>query len=183
MRQFNFYFKILNYVPIVIVVFFVLILVIGAIFLWPKYKQLDEIKASLEGREAELQNRETYFDNLSDLESKLKEYPEQLSKIDSTLPDGPSLSSLFYFIQQASSQSGLVLSKISPFSTMISQQRPSLKESTFSINLIGPYPAFKSFLSTLEASARMVEVEGISFSFIEDASVFNFKLALKVFSY
>jgi len=183
MREFNFYFKILNYVPIVIVVFFVLILIVGAIFLWPKYQELSEIQSNIEGKEVELQNGEEYFADLGKLDEKLGEYPNELPKIDSALPGDPSLSSLFYFIQQASSESGLVLSKISPFNTSFSIERPNIKENTFTINLLGSYPALKYFLSVLENSSRMIEVEGISFFRVQNEDSFDFELGLKTFSY
>ena len=183
MREFNFYFKILNYVPIVIVVLFIVILVVGAVFLWPKYQKLSEIQSNIEGKEVELQNSEEYFANLGELDEKLGKYPQELPKVDSALPGDPSLSSLFYFIQQTSSESGLVLVKISPFTTAFSMERPNIKEVTFTVSLLGSYSALKYLLATLETSSRMIEVEGISFSKVQEEDSFDFELGLKTFSY
>lgn len=183
MKGSNFYFRILNYVPIVIVIFFVLILAIAAVFLWPKYQKLNEIQSSIGQKELELQNSEEYFSSLTESEEKLKEYSAELSKIDSALPNDSSLPSLFYFIQQASSESGLVLVGLSPFITSLSEERPNVKEHTFSVNLIGAYESFKVFLSTLESSARMIEIRGFSFSALQDETSFDFELGLKTFSY
>jgi len=93
------------------------------------------------------------------------------------------LPAFYNFIQRASSQSGLVLGAISPFSVSSSGEPLNVKEIGTGFSLSGSYTAFKNFLSALERSARMIEVESISLSSPVKGGLFNFNLSIKMHSY
>jgi Tfp pilus assembly protein PilO len=176
-------FKFLNSIPIVIAICFLLFLVLGGGLILPKYKGLKDLQASVAEKETELQYKQQYFSNLADVKTKLDKYEEELSKIDSALPFGPSLPSLFNFIQGAGSQSGIVLKGISPF-TSTSQKESKVKKTEFSLEVSGDYASFKSFISALEKSARLIEIENISFSLPkEGGDIFTFNIKIAVSNY
>jgi len=179
-----------------IIICFFLILLIGFFLIWPKYQNLGALRLETEAKKTELQYLEEYFLRLDQLSQELKKYETQLSKIDFALPSDSSLAllSLMNFLQKASSQNGLVFKEFGSFSIILPKppaetpdlQEPKLPSDIQEIHLgfevAGSYSALKNFLNTLEESAKLIEVEDISFSFGEEET-FSFSLKIKTHSY
>ena len=166
--------------------FYIGILFFGVIFLtafliFPNYQNLTLLKKEISEKEIELSSQEKYFQDLRDIDQELKKHETAISKIDSALPNSPSLPELLNFIQMKTSQSGLALKGVSP-ATIIPATEKGLKEIRVNFILIGNYSDFKNFLSILEKSARLIEIENISFSSPEEGP-FTFNLTIKVYSY
>jgi len=166
--------------------FYIGILFFGVIFLtafliFPNYQNLTLLKKEISEKEIELSSQEKYFQDLRDIDQELKKHETAISKIDSALPNSPSLPELLNFIQMKTSQSGLALKGVSP-ATIIPATEKGLKEIRVNFILIGNYSDFKNFLSILEKSARLIEVGNISFSSPEEGP-FTFNLTIKVYSY
>lgn len=176
-------FKFLKYLPIIITICFLLVLILGIGLLLPRYQDLKGIQKTVEEKKAEVQYKEKYFAEIGEIKTELEKYETELSKIDSALPQNSSLPSIFNFLQEASSQSGLVLKGISPFTVFSVGKDSNLKETKFNLQLSGDYSSFKNFLSTLEKSARMIEVENISFSLPIEGELFTFNIRVKIYSY
>ncbi|MBM3257972.1 MAG: hypothetical protein FJZ05_02040, partial [Candidatus Nealsonbacteria bacterium] len=88
------------------------------------------------------------------------------------------------FVQLACSQSGLVLESISPFTVAAVSSMTNVKEISMSLKVSGSYSALKSFLAVLEKSARLIEIEDISFSSpTNNQDLFSFSLKVKIHSY
>jgi len=175
-------FTILNSIPMVIVASFVIVLILGALVIWPKHQDFTDLGNKVETKKSELQYNEEYFQELEVIKEKLEEKKEEVAKIDSALPQEKSLPPVFDFIQEISSESGLIFKSLSPFAASYLEEFPEIQETRFTIVLSGTYPSFKSFLSALEKSARMIEAENISFS-SEGEEPLTFNLRLKVYSY
>ena len=60
---------------------------------------------------------------------------------------------------------------------------PEIRETGTNLVVAGSYSSFKNFLSTLEKTARMIELESISFSTLEEVGPIDFNLRIKVYSY
>lgn len=159
-------------------------LILIVVLIWPKYQELSIFEKQIEGKKTELELETTYFAHLQQVSQELKQYENQLSKIDSALPQTSFLPDLLNFIQKAASQSGLLLKEISPVKTtqISSEETAQIKEVKLSLSLVGDYFSFKNFLSALETSARLIEVENISFSSPKEGP-FTFDLIIKVYSY
>ncbi|PIR71770.1 MAG: hypothetical protein COX89_01390 [Candidatus Nealsonbacteria bacterium CG_4_10_14_0_2_um_filter_37_10] len=169
--------------PFIIVVFLFLTLAMGIGLIWPKYQELKFSEQRNEEKRAEIAGKEEYFQDLKKAAEALKNYQNQLSKIDSALPPDPGLEVLFNFLQKASSQSGLVLTDIKSSVTSKIADLEGLKETELSLVVSGAYTSFKNFLSVLEMTARLIEVESISFSSSEKEGLQKFNLKIKVYSY
>lgn len=170
--------------PTIITINLLIVLVIGVFLIWPKYQDLRTLRLEIREKGAELQYKEKHFSNLKEISEELKKYQEELSKIDSILSSDPSLPSLFDFLQKASSQNGLILKNLGSFSITTSKENPAIKEIRLDFTLSGSYFSFKNFLLTLEKSARLIEVESISFSSLgEKETSPSFNLKIKVHSY
>ena len=167
---------------IVIVILLFVSLILGMLLILPKYEDLSFLRKKIQEKQAELQFKEEYFQDLGEVAEELKKYQSQLSKIDSVLPDDPQLPLLFDYLQKTASQSGLVLKGISVVSVAPGRPVTEIKETSLSLVLSGSYSAFKNFLLTLEKSARLIETESISFASVEGGQ-FNFNLRIKVYSY
>lgn len=189
---------------ITILVLFSLILIFGVSFIWPKYQRLVMTEKITQVKKTELERKEAYLEDLRRIDEQLKNYQNQLAKIDLALPSEPNLSLLFDFFQKITSQTGLVLGdlKISGLRQEIAELKESKegpsqpieseklepkekgpKVTRIELAVSGDYPSFKNFLSILEKSARLIEVEEISFFFPEKEGPLKFNLKIKVYSY
>lgn len=183
MNKFNSPTNLIEHASIITIVSFLIVIVITAVILWPKFQELKIIQKNIEEKRLELQTKEEYFLKLSETKTKLEGYQEEFSRINSALPDDPSLPSLFNYLQKTSSELGLVLEKISPFTVSFSEDFPNLQETVFNIEVTGSYSSFRNLLSILEKSSRLIGIENISFSSPEEKESFVFDLKLKVYSY
>jgi len=169
-----------NY-PFYITIFFLLSFFLIIFLIFPKYQNLNSLKKEIFEKEDELSSQEKYFETLQKTSEELKKYAPSLSKVDAALPKNPSLPELLNFIQKTSAQSGLSLKGISPAATS-PLKGGKIKETRMNFVLVGNYPDFKNFLSILEKSARLIDIENFSFSSPKEGP-FNFNLTIKVYSY
>jgi Tfp pilus assembly protein PilO len=169
---------------IIITVCLILALALGLGLAWPKYQALVSKNAEAAAKTLDLQNRQSYYQEVAKTSEELKTYSEELVKIDSALPSEFSLPEAYDFFQKKASESGLVLKDESFNKSALVKDNPGQKEYHFNLELSGSYAAFKNFLATLEKSARMVEVEKIAFSSLEkSSSAFSFLVSVKFYSY
>ena len=173
--------------PLAIIIGLVISLILVVGFAFPKYQDLKLLKSKIKAKEVELQIEKNYFSEIGKAKEKLKKFEEEISKINSALPPDPYLPSLCNFLQLAASQNGLVLKKIMPSLTgLLGEEKgfsSQIKETGMNLTVAGDYSAFKSFISNLEKTARMIELESISFSSSEKEAPIDFNLKIKVYSY
>ena len=151
----------------------VLALVLGFTLTWPKYQSFQVLRSNVEVKKEELQSKEEYFSQIKEISGELEKYTEALAKIASALPETPDLPALFNFLQSSASQTGLILEKIRLTSLAEGEIRVSCE-------LLGEYTAFKNFLLALEKSARMIEIEEITFESPEEfGEPFQFTVKIK----
>lgn len=166
-------------------------LVLGVIFFWPRYQELDNLRVQIENEKQEIQNQNEYYQELSLISKELDKHREELTKIDSALSLNPPLLSLLKYLQKIAPENGLILTGISSFLTKPIPERADIKEIQGSLKLSGSYSSLKNFLKTLEKSARLIEVDSISFSAsqnkegetVEISEIFNFSLSIRTKSY
>lgn len=164
---------------------FLIILAIGFFFVFPEYRNLKNLTTEVREKKAELQYKKEYYSNVKRISEELKKYESEISKIDSAFPSRPFLPSLFNFLEKTAIQNGLILKQIGKFSITPSKENLEIKNIYIEIIAGGSYPAFKNFLSALEKTARLVEVENIVFSSptLEEEKLFSFELKIKTHSY
>lgn len=168
---------------VIIIVFISLALIFGAIFVLPKYQELDLLWQGIEREEESLAKRKEYLQDLRNTAEELKNYQDQVAKINSALPSDPDLPALFDFLQKAASQSGLYLKSISHSATQSSSEIEGLEETSVSLDLSGSYLSLKEFISNyLEVTSRLIETESVSFSSDPEEGPRDFNLTIKVYS-
>jgi Tfp pilus assembly protein PilO len=139
------------------------ILLSGLLLVWPKYQNLQVVNFNVQQKQAELQSKEGYFALLKVASSTLAQYQEPLSKIASALPTDSSVPSLLNFLQSIAGQTGLLLERIDLGEIVSSEDTSILKEIRINLQLRGSYQSMKDFVSAAESSARLVEIEKLSF--------------------
>ncbi len=170
----------------------------------PKYEELNSKSFQVEEKRFEFETLEDYFKDISFKDEELKKYESEMAKINSAIPDRPGIPSVFYFIQNTAEENGISLVSVNSSSSPIRKIRKAgaeelkesdIKENRFSVSVAGSYSSFKNFLSVLEKSARLIEVENISFSSfggmemgsemssLPSEDIFFFDLQMKVYSY
>jgi Tfp pilus assembly protein PilO len=177
----------------------VAILAIGFFLIWPKYQKFESLKVQIENSELDLRQTESFYEKLEKLSEDLEGYQDQLSKIDLALPDNSSFAaiSLINFVGNSSGVTsgvnGLKLKKLKSFSITSpklpvqapgtpAQPQSKVKDISVDFEVSGSYSALKNFIQTLENSAKIIEVENLSFS-VEKEEIPSIDLKIKTFSY
>lgn len=171
------------YRPIIIAVsiYITLALIVGLIV--PRYKEINNVKKNIEITNEELSSERGYTASLKDIEKELEKYQGQLLKIDSALPAEPSVLDLFSFIEQKTQQNSLSLKEVRLGQITPSKIIQEIREINLSFSCAGSYPAFKSFLSNMEKSSRLIHVDSISFQAATEKSPPIFDLKIRANSY
>jgi Tfp pilus assembly protein PilO len=176
--------------PIAIAVILFIILVLSFYLVLPKYKTFQDLLIKVGEKEAEFQGKNAYFIEVTDTYKELMTYQDSLEKIDIALPNKLSLAQIFNLLYQKSVESGIVIKSINAVKSSPVGAEASIQETGFNIALSGSYASLKNFLSSLEKSARLVEVEGFSFSVTPPSGknaviqeIFSVNLSIKVYSY
>jgi len=154
-----------------------LALAFGMILAWPKYQEFQAQNSLVLEKQTDLETRQEYFKNLAESSAELNNYGPNLAKIESALPDDPEVSTLLDFLESSSMKAGLILkvvdysSAAGNQSTAVPGQTPTdqpvpknLKQFYVTFTLSGPYQSWKNFLSIVEKTSRMVEIESVQIS-------------------
>jgi len=149
-------------------------------FISPLKNSVDALTSQLRQKRLEYQTLEQYFQEIENILEKLSEYSEEISKIDTALPEDPSLPHLFDFLYRASMLSGVLLESVDNPSL---KTEGDLKKWTTTLTLKGEYSSFKDFISVIEKSARLIKVENISITQTKETPSLSFKVTISVFSY
>jgi len=178
-----------------IIICLILSVILGFFLIWPQYQEFNEERWHLKEKEAERDNQEEYFAHVENVAKELSGYENELNKINSALPYDLDIADLINFLDKATSRNGLGIVGISSLS-VDKKSSPKNEESvvarTKEIDMVfdvkGSYPAFKNFLSTLEKSARVIDVESITLkkkqvSTKEEESPPVFTLKIKTYYY
>jgi|SRR3989344_923190 len=167
--------------PIVALISLVIALIVLFLFVAPKFRESSDLQAKLLTKQSEYSGKSMYYEKLSDIFLDIDKRKDVLQKVDDALPSNVSFSSLTYFLQKTASESGLIIKSITFLeipASGYSQSSPTsqdqslssnsinnqVKDITFTIEISGNYQGLKNFLSSLEKSSRLFEMDTISFS-------------------
>ena len=162
----------------------------GYLFCFPKYQEFRNEKKLISQENIALKEKSEHFSKLEEVFKELDNHKDDISKIDSSLPSRVSLPILFNLIKNISERNKLVLGSISSSVSSSSKNSSAgnsetegnkiegVKNISISISLVGSYQDFKNFLSSIYKSARLIEVNSISFSSSSE-DLFNFSLSLE----
>lgn len=179
--------------PIAIAIILFITILFAFFLVVPEYNKLQDVRVQVAQKTAEYSAQYEYFNDISRTYYDLQDKKDQLQKIDDALPPKPDFGQLIYFFQAKSKDNGLALKN---FSLSQSGSEAGVKGITFSLSLIGNYPSLKNFISYLERSARLFEINSVSFGSsgqqlltkkqtnqFQNFEIFTYNLEVKVNSY
>jgi Tfp pilus assembly protein PilO len=167
----------------------ILICLIGSVIAWavfivPKYFQYQEIQKKLLNQQSFLDNQTQYFSKIAEIENRLQQSAEAMNKIDSAIPNGTNFSTLVTFFENTGKETGVIIKTVTIGNQTLKSGQERLKENSLYLSLVGTYSAFKNFLYKLENSARLFEVDEISFANTQPGTdFFNYNLKVRTYSY
>ncbi len=166
----------------VISISLIISIIIGAVFLYPKYREFSGLRKQISQKEEELANQQNYLKLLRETNEKAEENRDLIDRVASAIPDEPDIPSFLNFLNKEAANTGVGLEDVNWSEPSASaEQRKQTNEYSVSIQISGSYPAFRNFVSALENSARLVEVSGTDFSLeqgVDEAAVFGLKLII-----
>jgi len=154
-----------------------IIIIVSATFAmlltWPRYQELNDQNLKVAQKKIDLETRQEYFRNLEEVAAEFKNYGPSIIKIESALPDSPNVAALANYLEASAIKEGLILKKleyaagdqVNPTKAFTpaqeNQNQGQTEANQFSIDLIlsGSYPAWKNFITDIEKTSRLVEIE------------------------
>ncbi len=166
-------------------------LVLTFLFVVPKYQEIQDLEVLLAEKQMQYDVQSDYYNKVLGMVRSIESRQDAIKKVNEALPSEFSVAPLLYFFQKKGSESGLTVKSIT-FSDIIQSssnqapanaQKKELKHITFAMSLSGSYQNLKKFLSSLEKSERLFEVETVSFNSPLSSSNYDVKLEVKTHTY
>lgn len=155
---------------------------------WPGFQKFQELQKNIEFKKTDLATKVEYYALINKTAAELDLYKEEFDKISqNTMASEFVLPSLFDLLAQKASQNGLILEEIKLGGIIAVKENPptgGTKQTNISLQVAGSYDSFKNFLLALEKSARLINIQDISFSTpSEPSKPFLFKLNIQTYGY
>jgi len=157
-------------------------IIIGGIFLYPRYKTFNKLQDQVDLKEEQLKNQQDYLRFLDEMDKQAKKRQELIDRVTSAIPNEPDIPSFLNFLKDETINTGVGLEKISWSEYNPRDDKKQTNQYLINVQISGSYLAFKNFLNSLETSARLIEVLKTEFSIEPEESVL-FDLGLKIHSY
>ncbi len=175
-------------------------LILIFLFVIPKYQESIDLQINLLKKQVEYDSQSDYYIKLLGIIKSIEGRKDVLEKVDNALPSNFSLASVFYFFQKKSIENQLIIKSITFSGGSLGDSRVQaeglmIKSISFTINLSGSYQGLKNFLSSLDRSDRLFQVENISFvsskpllnpelsNLPDQLQAYDFKLEVKTNTY
>ncbi len=175
----------MKYSLTIISISLVISIIIGAVFIYPRYQEFVKLQNQADQKEEELENKQSYLKFLDEINKKAQEKKDLINKIVSAIPDEPDIPSFLNFLREETKNTGVGLEQVSWTNEGFKEnEKKQTNQYLISLEVSGSYFAFRNFLSTLESSARLIEVLTTDFSITpetEESTIFS--LRLKIHSY
>lgn len=139
-------------------------MMLAFLFVLPAYGKLRSLQYVSLQKQSEYDSKSAYYEKISLILKEIESKKDALEKMNSALPTNSYLSSLVYFFQKEGGQSGLTIKSLVLSKISTPAKKNDVRDVTFTMHVLGNYESFKSFLSSLDTSARIFEVNSISFT-------------------
>ncbi len=164
----------------------VISIVLGYFFVLPKYNELKQQKLDLANLEKAIESKNNYYLSISRISKEMGKKKEEIDKLSSALPSKMPLPVLFNYFENLVEENGLVFDDISSDARGNSLDNKKenvdagIKKIRLSVSVSGSYEDFKKFLDVLWKSAKLIDINSISFSSPKEGS-FNVNLSLTTY--
>lgn len=184
--------------PAVIIIFLILIAMLLFLFVIPEYQEYQSLRLSVIEKQAKYSGESIYFARISDIILGLQSRQQVLDKIKSALPASVTLGPMVDFLQKKGSENGVSITSIVfsqalalvPGEVLETSSPAETKDVLFTMDLTGSYQGLKNFLFAMDNSARLFEMDSVSFSLSQPlvgvknrAQEYTMKLEVRTRSY
>ncbi len=179
--------------PVSTIIIFITTLILFFLFVAPEYQKSSDLQNNLAQKQEEYDVKSVYYAKISETIKSIDSRKDVLKKINSALPSDFFLAPLVYFFQKKGAEAGLIVKSITLSQISPATLKKEVRNITFKINLSGNYQNLKNFLSSLDESERLFEVNSISFKspvISQDLKqpknqqqTYNFELEVKTHTY
>jgi len=169
-------------IPIIGILLLIAAILLGILVWWPKFQQFRNLTSELKIKTEALEQKRAYFANIDEILNRLQEeqYKDSVDKIETALPESVSVPELFNFILIKAAENGMAAGNITSGEGQQGGSVGGAQSFPFSASFTGSYSAFKNFLSVLNKSSRLIEVDSISFAAGQGESAFTFNLGMNI---
>ncbi len=130
----------------------------------PQYKRVKELQKQLANQELILETREQYVEQLEESSRRIDEHQEEMVKLNYAMPSTPDTSYILEFLDESVFKTGMIFRDVGGLSKTIEREEESQTGWVeVSFQLIGTYDSFLDFLNRVEKTARLIEVDSVSF--------------------
>lgn len=165
------------------VILLLLTLGLAVFMIWPEWQEFSRLWQKLDLEKKRLTQMEKYFARLEEINERLKGYEDKKEQLDVALPSRLSVPEFFIYLQEVSDRNGVILGDLTSPSIHESKLRTGLKEASFSLSFKGQYSALKNLLSSFWRSAKLIEVDSMSFSAAGEGNIIDFNVKVRTYSY
>lgn len=131
----------------------------------PQYRKVKELQKELANKELILKTREQYIKELEQSSRRIDEHEKELAKMGYAMPSRADTSYLLEFLDETVFKAGIILRNIDKVSKSTEKKKAGEANwAEVSFRLTGTYDSFLDFLERVEKTARLVEVDFISFA-------------------
>lgn len=162
--------------------FLVLILVVGLVFLKPTWDEFTQLNLGLQEKEAQKASLETKLQNLHNLQANFDASTEVAkTKTLSAIPERLEQDKLITQLTDIAKKNDVVLKSVSFSIPVLSQEK--IKKAIVSANLAGGYGDLISFLKGIEGNDRKLVVKSITVQFgqTEGIARANFNVSMEAY--
>ncbi|MEK7562700.1 MAG: hypothetical protein AAB509_03410 [Patescibacteria group bacterium] len=149
--------------PIAIAVTLFVILLMIFFLVAPKYQEFKALRQQIGEKQAAYDAKFAYYSEIAKVYDQIMAKKDIVDKIDNAIPYNVSYGPLVYFFQKKGLENGLIVRGLSLSKSSAINPESDIKEIVFSLDILGGYSALKSFMASLEKSARLFEIDDISF--------------------
>lgn len=143
------------------------LIALAGILFWvlvmPAYNYVSALGTALEERQAVLDDRSQVVANISSLTKGYAQRASDLERFSNIVPAKKNSAEIVSTIQALATQNGLILNSMALGSAESKEKNPYAVLSV-DLGLSGSYPAFRSFLASLEQNIRVMDVISIDAS-------------------
>lgn len=173
----------MKYSTTIILISLVITILIGIILLVPTLSNFIKVKTNIASADAKLETQTEYLAQLKATEKQLDQNAELVAKIENALPQGPDVASLLEFLDGSAKRNGINLEQVNWMDKSKSSEE-RVVDYVMSIGFSGSYYAFRNFISDVEKSSRIIDIDQITFGSAKESGLpIDFKLYLRIHSY
>jgi Tfp pilus assembly protein PilO len=153
----------------------------GFFLVLPRYRDFVTANAEIEMIEERIRERDNYLQDLKTIDKKLNDYQNELKLIDAALYSDPWLPHLYNYFIDLSIKRGIILNDIKG-NVLAKETGSNFRRISLSIEGSGDYSSFKNFLTSIENSSRIFDVNNINLRIADDFNL-AFSINLTTRSY